>query len=63
MQGCHARVAAPKTQLGLPELTLGVIPGFGGMVAFMCKYLYTHGNTHVHMVLISVVKSFVIYNC
>ena len=28
--GCHARVAAPKTQLGLPELTLGVIPGFGG---------------------------------
>ncbi|XP_065849474.1 peroxisomal fatty acid beta-oxidation multifunctional protein AIM1 isoform X2 [Euphorbia lathyris] len=28
--GCHARVVAPKTQLGLPELTLGVIPGFGG---------------------------------
>ncbi|GMY36042.1 peroxisomal fatty acid beta-oxidation multifunctional protein AIM1-like [Fagus crenata] len=28
--GCHARVAAPRTQLGLPELTLGVIPGFGG---------------------------------
>ncbi|KAF5742977.1 peroxisomal fatty acid beta-oxidation multifunctional protein AIM1 isoform X1 [Tripterygium wilfordii] len=28
--GCHARVATPKTQLGLPELTLGVIPGFGG---------------------------------
>ncbi|CAM8923465.1 unnamed protein product [Rhodiola kirilowii] len=28
--GCHARVAAPKTQLHLPELTLGVIPGFGG---------------------------------
>ncbi|CAA0830388.1 Peroxisomal fatty acid beta-oxidation multifunctional protein AIM1 [Striga hermonthica] len=27
---CHARVAAPKTQLGLPELTLGVIPGSGG---------------------------------
>ncbi|KAH9800755.1 peroxisomal fatty acid beta-oxidation multifunctional protein AIM1 [Citrus sinensis] len=25
--GCHARIAAPKTQLGLPELTLGVIPG------------------------------------
>lgn len=30
MQACHARIAAPKTQLGLPELTLGVIPGFGG---------------------------------
>ncbi|OAY27289.1 hypothetical protein MANES_16G113900v8 [Manihot esculenta] len=28
--GCHARVVAPKTQLGLPELTLGIIPGFGG---------------------------------
>ncbi|KAK6126888.1 hypothetical protein DH2020_039369 [Rehmannia glutinosa] len=28
--GCHARIAAPKTQLGLPELTLGVIPGSGG---------------------------------
>ncbi|KAF5482012.1 hypothetical protein F2P56_002614 [Juglans regia] len=28
--GSHARIAAPRTQLGLPELTLGVIPGFGG---------------------------------
>ncbi|XP_043724617.1 peroxisomal fatty acid beta-oxidation multifunctional protein AIM1-like [Telopea speciosissima] len=28
--GCHARISAPKAQLGLPELTLGVIPGFGG---------------------------------
>ncbi|KAB1209246.1 Peroxisomal fatty acid beta-oxidation multifunctional protein AIM1 [Morella rubra] len=28
--GCHARIAAPRTQFGLPELTLGVIPGFGG---------------------------------
>ncbi|CAI8597373.1 unnamed protein product [Vicia faba] len=28
--GCHACVAAPKAQLGLPELTLCVIPGFGG---------------------------------
>ncbi|XP_024538949.1 glyoxysomal fatty acid beta-oxidation multifunctional protein MFP-a isoform X1 [Selaginella moellendorffii] len=27
---CHARVAAPKAQLGLPELQLGIIPGFGG---------------------------------
>nr|VDC83701.1 unnamed protein product [Brassica rapa] len=25
----HARVAAPKAQLSLPELTLGLIPGFG----------------------------------
>ncbi|KAL8234867.1 hypothetical protein R6Q59_020967 [Mikania micrantha] len=28
--GCHARIAAPRTQLGLPELSLGVMPGFGG---------------------------------
>ncbi|KAK7379997.1 hypothetical protein VNO78_32315 [Psophocarpus tetragonolobus] len=28
--GCHARVVAPRAQLGLPELTLGIIPGFGG---------------------------------
>ncbi|XP_021741486.1 peroxisomal fatty acid beta-oxidation multifunctional protein AIM1-like [Chenopodium quinoa] len=28
--GCHARISAPKAQLGLPELSLGVIPGFGG---------------------------------
>lgn len=30
LQGCHARVAAPRAQLGLPELSLGVMPGFGG---------------------------------
>ncbi|MCL7035213.1 hypothetical protein MKW94_022848 [Papaver nudicaule] len=28
--GCHARIATPKVQLGLPELTLGIIPGMGG---------------------------------
>eukprot|EP00475_Leptophrys_vorax_P025122 TRINITY_DN3507_c0_g1_i1.p1 TRINITY_DN3507_c0_g1~~TRINITY_DN3507_c0_g1_i1.p1 ORF type:complete len:728 (-),score=81.30 TRINITY_DN3507_c0_g1_i1:192-2375(-) len=27
---CHARVVAPGTQMGLPELQLGIIPGFGG---------------------------------
>jgi len=27
---CHGRIAAPQAQLGLPELQLGVIPGFGG---------------------------------
>ena len=29
-QACNARVAVAGTQLGLPELTLGLIPGFGG---------------------------------
>lgn len=28
--GCNARVATPGTRLGLPELQLGIIPGFGG---------------------------------
>ena len=27
---CHYRVAAPKTKLGLPEVTLGILPGAGG---------------------------------
>lgn len=27
---CNARIAAPKAQLGLPELQLGIIQGFGG---------------------------------
>lgn len=27
---CHARIATSTAQLGLPELQLGVIPGFGG---------------------------------
>jgi enoyl-CoA hydratase/3-hydroxyacyl-CoA dehydrogenase len=30
IQGCHARISTPEAQLGLPELTLGIIPGFGG---------------------------------
>jgi 3-hydroxyacyl-CoA dehydrogenase len=28
--GCHFRVAAPDTRLGLPEIKLGIIPGAGG---------------------------------
>lgn len=28
--GCHFRVAAPGTRLGLPEIKLGIIPGGGG---------------------------------
>jgi enoyl-CoA hydratase len=27
---CHIRIASEKAQLGLPEVTLGVIPGYGG---------------------------------
>jgi 3-hydroxyacyl-CoA dehydrogenase len=28
--GCHARVASPDARIGLPEVTLGIIPGAGG---------------------------------
>jgi hypothetical protein len=38
MQSCHARIASPKSQLGLPELQLGVIPGAGGNI-----FLFTLG--------------------
>lgn len=27
---CHARISTPNAQFGLPELQLGIIPGFGG---------------------------------
>lgn len=27
---CHARISTPYAQLGLPELQLGILPGFGG---------------------------------
>ena len=27
---CHYRVASPRTRFGLPEVTLGIIPGAGG---------------------------------
>ncbi|SHG93577.1 3-hydroxyacyl-CoA dehydrogenase NAD-binding domain-containing protein [Marivita hallyeonensis] len=30
--GCHARIGAPATKLGLPEVSLGLIPGAGGTV-------------------------------
>jgi len=28
--GCNSRIAAPGSRMGLPELQLGIIPGFGG---------------------------------
>src|SRR4029450_7306684 len=28
--GCHYRIAAPGTQVALPEVKLGLIPGAGG---------------------------------
>lgn len=32
LQACHARISTPNAQLGLPELQLGIIPGFGGNI-------------------------------
>jgi hypothetical protein len=41
MQCCHARVATTKTQLGLPELQLGLIPGLGGtQVLSLSLFIY-----------------------
>lgn len=40
LKSCHARIATPKAQLGLPELQLGIIPGFGGMSYSDLKPLY-----------------------
>ena len=28
--GCHARIASPSAKLGLPEVSLGLVPGAGG---------------------------------
>ncbi|KAJ0035860.1 hypothetical protein Pint_24491 [Pistacia integerrima] len=28
---CHAQISTPSARLGLPQLPLGIIPGFGGM--------------------------------
>ncbi|ODT61099.1 MULTISPECIES: FAD-dependent oxidoreductase [Paracoccus] len=28
--GCHARISAPSARMGLPEVTLGLLPGAGG---------------------------------
>ena len=50
-QACHARISAPGAQLGLPELQLGVIPGFGGTLStllviislmFACQQIFDH---------------------
>nr|XP_051206205.1 glyoxysomal fatty acid beta-oxidation multifunctional protein MFP-a-like [Lolium perenne] len=33
---CHARISTPNAQFGLPELPLGIIPGFGGkLISFL----------------------------
>jgi len=67
LQACHARIAAPKTQLGLPELTLGIIPGFGGKTpvlrlsisAAICTSLMFHDELKVfHLILSSIEQYF-----
>jgi len=42
-QACHARISTSTSQLGLPELQLGLIPGFGGMSARCLHFLFFEG--------------------
>lgn len=40
-QACHGRISTPTAQLGLPELQLGLMPGFGGTCrSFVVVYPY-----------------------
>jgi hypothetical protein len=41
-QACHARISTPTAQIALPELTIGIIPGFGGMptLPFSLSFLF-----------------------
>lgn len=36
-QACHARISTSNAQLGLPELQLGILPGFGGTTKLLSK--------------------------
>lgn len=36
--GCHSIIATKRSFMGLPELTLGIIPGWGGTVLFPRKF-------------------------
>lgn len=49
-QACHARISTSKAQLGLPELQLGVIPGFGG-----CLWNYLCNHRHLKHFIASIV--------
>lgn len=43
---CHEITASPRSIVGLPEVTLGLIPGWGGKINFHLKsdpYLYPFG--------------------
>ncbi|KAF9611418.1 hypothetical protein IFM89_032087 [Coptis chinensis] len=39
--GCHACTSIPRVQLGFPELTLGVFPGFGGCACSSRHHLFS----------------------
>jgi len=36
--GCHYRVAAPRSQLGLPEVKLGILPGWAARSAYRASF-------------------------
>ena len=50
-QACHARISTPTAQLGLPELQLGIIPGFGGTSARCLHFLCFDGPQNDNLFL------------
>jgi enoyl-CoA hydratase/carnithine racemase len=45
---CNARIGTPKSQYGLPELKIGLIPAFGGCVCHHMHTLLFYCSTRSH---------------
>lgn len=53
-QACHARIATSTAQLGLPELQLGIIPGFGGMaLLYYAVYIQSKDKNDLSLMFLS----------
>lgn len=61
-QACHARISAPAAQLGLPELQLGVIPGFGGTYSTLLTVKSLNPLTNIWFKTRGEVKAFSMHN-
>jgi enoyl-CoA hydratase/carnithine racemase len=43
---CHFRIASDNARMGLPEVSLGVIPGYGGTQRLPINWERTYGNDY-----------------